>query len=52
MCNEYLNRRKISVDFEKTKEEKNKANELYIEKLIRTVHFLGRNNLAVKRVIP
>lgn len=37
---------------QKTKDDKSKANELYIEKLIRTVHFLARNNLAVNELYP
>ena len=31
---------------------KNKANELYFEKLIRIVHFLARNNLPGKELYP
>ena len=45
---------KIKDQFEKidwpTNREKNKANELYIEKLIRIVHFLAHNNLPVKEL--
>ena len=37
---------------QKTKDDKSEANELYIEKLIRTIHFLARNNLAVKELYP
>ena len=33
-------------------EKKNKANELCVEKLIRIVHFLARNNLPVKELYP
>ena len=29
-----------------------KANELYIKKLIKIVHFLARNNLPVKELYP
>ena len=31
-----------------TKDGKRKANELYIEKQLRVIHFLARNNLPVK----
>ena len=31
---------------------KSKANELYIEKLIKIVHFFARNNLPVKELYP
>ena len=37
---------------QQTKTEKSQANELYIEKLLRTVHFLARNNLPVKELYP
>ena len=33
---------------DKSNQEKSKANELYIEKLVKVVHFLARNNLPVK----
>ena len=42
---------KIKGTLEKLDEsnkEKSKANELYIEKLIKIVHFLAHNNLPVK----
>ena len=42
---------KIKEALEKPDEsnkEKSKANEFYIEKLVKIVHFLGRNNLPVK----
>ena len=35
-----------------TRYEKRQANELYIEKLLRIIHFLARNNLAVKELYP
>ena len=35
-----------------TRDEKRQANELYIEKLLRIIHFLARNNLVVKRLYP
>ena len=44
---------KIKEALEKPDEsnkEKSKANELYIEKLIKIVHFLARNNLPVKEL--
>ena len=45
---------KIKDAFEKidrqTNWEKNRANELYVKKLIRIVHFLARNNLPVKEL--
>ena len=47
---------KVKDAFEKidgpTNREKNKANELYVEKLIRIVHFVARNNLPVKELYP
>ena len=33
---------------DESNKEKSKANELYTEKLIKTVHFLAHNNLPVK----
>ena len=35
-----------------TRDEKRQANELYIEKLLRIIHFLARNNLVVKELYP
>ena len=46
---------KIKGTLEKLDEsnkEKSKANELYIEKLIKIVHFFARNNLPVKELYP
>ena len=46
---------KIKETLEKPDEsnkEKSKANELYIEKLIKIVHFLARNNSPVKELYP
>ena len=46
---------KIKEALEKLDEsnkEKSKANELYIEKLIKIVHFLARNNLPVEELYP
>ena len=46
---------KIKETLEKPDEsnkEESKANELYIEKMIKIVHFLARNNLPVKELHP
>ena len=37
---------------DESNKEKSKANELYIEKLIKIVHFLACNNLPVKELYP
>ena len=50
-----LTNRKIKETLEKPDEsnkEKSKANELYIEKLIKIIHFLARNNLPVEELHP
>ena len=40
-----------SIAFKNNKDRAH-ANELYIGKLVQIVHFLSRNNLAVKRLYP
>ena len=40
-----------SIAFKNNKDRAH-ANELYIGKLVQLVHFLSRNNLAVKRSFP
>ena len=46
---------KIQDTIEKSNEEEENrkfANKMYVEKLIRIIHFLARNNLSVKSLYP
>ena len=42
----------LNMADKETRKEKENTNELYISKLIKIVHFLGRNNLPVKELYP
>ena len=42
----------LNMADKETRQEKENTNELYISKLIKIVHFLGRNNLPVKELYP
>ena len=42
----------LNMADKETRKEKENTNELYISKLMKIVHFLGRNNLPVKELYP